>query len=198
MPEVITFSESLKTPSQPATAEEAPEIIARLETELAQHENGIGLSAIQIGIPKRIFIIAIAGKDGKTEKYEHFINPEIVEQDEEFTFQGEGCLSYPGIYLNTKRYRHFTMKRGVIKNCKYEEEELYFYYNPEEDGRNSNLISIAVQHEYDHLSGKVLIEYGEENKGTPMERPKGKIGRNEKCPCQSGKKFKNCCMGKNR
>jgi len=196
MSDIITFSESLKQVSEPATIEEAPAIITKLEEALAQHPNGIGLSAIQIGIPKRIFVIAIQGDTPKEEKFIHFINPEVMDKGNQFTFEGEGCLSYPGIYLNTQRFQHFTLKRGLIDNGEYREETDYFYYSDVEDEKD--IISIAVQHEYEHMDGNVIIDYGKERPTTPLERVSKKVGRNEKCPCGSTKngkpvKYKKCC-----
>jgi peptide deformylase len=57
MSAIVKDIDKLKKVSEPASEEEAKDIICKLEKELSKHENGIGLSAIQIGIPKNIFII---------------------------------------------------------------------------------------------------------------------------------------------
>jgi len=165
---------------------------------LGKYDNGIGLSAIQIGIPKRIFVI----KHEQDEEmvFDNFINPEVVDCEGEFTFAGEGCLSFPGLYLNTKRFYHYTIKRGLFDEGGYREETDYFYYPEtveEYTTRENSISSIAVQHEMDHLSGLVLPEYGVKN--VSIQNVEDKVGRNDSCPCGKKKadgspiKYKRCC-----
>ena len=191
---IITDSNVLKKISTPASLEESMVIVKELENTLRMQETGVGLSAIQIGIPKRIFVIK-GDQDREQEEFDHFINPEIIEVEDEFTFEGEGCLSFPGLYLCTKRFHHYTLKRGHFDNGEYLEEQDYFYY-PETDNEyishKEAIRSIAAQHEMDHLDGKILPDFG-------FEKSKIiKVGRNDPCPCgkiQDGKpvKYKKCC-----
>ena len=55
------------------------------------------------------------------------------------------------------------------------------------------LESVCVQHEIDHLNGMRILDRAQELTIKITER---KIGRNEPCPCGSGKKYKKCHMGK--
>ena len=55
------------------------------------------------------------------------------------------------------------------------------------------LETICVQHEIDHLNGLTIFD--REDKPQPIISKKA-VGRNEPCPCGSGKKFKKCCIGK--
>ncbi len=99
-------------------------------------ESGIGLAANQIGISARVFILK------KDEGYEEFINPEIVSQDELVDFEGEACLSIPGTFATTKRYKRLKLtwldKNGVKLESEFEDMKAF-----------------AVQHEIDHLNGKL-------------------------------------------
>jgi peptide deformylase len=184
---IIQDENVLKQISTEATVDEAKTIIRELEATLSICNNGVGLSAIQIGIAKRVFIVK--DRDG----YKHFINPKLVSCEGEFIFENEGCLSFPGIALNTHRYYHYVIARDVLEGDSFRQETNYFYYpetTDEFESREFNIASIAVQHEMDHLDGKVLIDYG-------LEKIK-KVGRNDPCPCGktiNGKpiKYKKCC-----
>jgi peptide deformylase len=113
-------------------------------------KNGVGLAAIQIGVDLRALIINIplegkdSGDDQPKENTLEMINPVIIEKDGSETFQ-EGCLSIPGVYEDIER----------AKRVKVE----YF----DRDGNkhfieDEGFLAIAIQHEMDHLEGKVFIE----------------------------------------
>jgi len=197
MNEIITFSNILKTVSTPATLEEAHGIIAKLEETLTQvGERGVGLSAIQIGIPKRIFILKREHPNANKSMFDHFINPEIVEVEEEFVYSGEACLSFPGVSKDTLRHKHYIIKRGLFDGDEFREEVNYFYYSDNEEKPDNDILAIAVQHEMDHLNGKVLPEYGMKTKKLEKNI---KVGRNDPCPCGRKQadgtsiKYKKCC-----
>ena len=107
---------------------------------------GIGLAAIQIGVPKRVLIINLTDEDGNQNPDDlvEIINPEIIEADGKTIYQ-EGCLSVPSIYEEVERFEKIKVKYQD-RFGKVVEEEL--------DG----LMSIAFQHESDHLNGKLFIE----------------------------------------
>ena len=65
-----------------------------------EHYQGIGLSANQIGIAERAFILY---EDINTRKILTCFNPKIVETSKEEISINEGCLTYPGIWLMVKR-----------------------------------------------------------------------------------------------
>ena len=113
-----------------------------LETMYAA--NGIGLAAIQIGIPKRIIVMDIS-KDGKKNPM-YFVNPIIRNKDKEKTTYEEGCLSVPDYFAEVDRPKY----------CEVE----YLDYNGvskvlEADG----LLATCIQHEMDHLEGILFIDY---------------------------------------
>ncbi len=113
-----------------------------LETMYAA--NGIGLAAIQIGIPKRIIVMDIS-KDGKKNPM-YFINPIIKNKDKEKTTYEEGCLSVPDYFAEVDR----------PKNCVIE----YLDYNGENKILEADgLLATCIQHEMDHLEGILFIDY---------------------------------------
>jgi len=108
--------------------------------------NGAGLAAIQLGHPLRIFIVdgQVAGgteQDGP----KVFINPEIVEISQEAQTGDEGCLSFPGIYVPVKRGMRARVRALDLEGKPFEVE-------------GEELYARALQHETDHLNGRLLID----------------------------------------
>ena len=113
-----------------------------LETMYAA--NGIGLAAIQIGIPKRIIVMDIS-KDGKKNPM-YFVNPIIKNKDKEKTTYEEGCLSVPDYFAEVDRPKY----------CEVE----YLDYNGESKVLEAEgLLATCIQHEMDHLEGILFIDY---------------------------------------
>jgi len=168
------------------SVEETIDILSKLDKVLATTSNGVGLAAIQIGIPKQVGIIRY------NDKVFHLINPTVIEADNEEPFVNEGCLSFPNVYQDTVRYKDFTFKGMQIRDDKLVEETYYLYYSSDStEMGNCGLQSIAVQHEIDHFNGKLILDHHVVR--TPIVTQKA-VGRNDKCPCGSGKKYKKCCM----
>ena len=106
--------------------------------------NGIGLAAIQIGIPKRIIVIDLKVKNKKTPLY--FVNPIIKNKDNLKSTYEEGCLSVPNQFAEIDR----------PKKCDVE----YLDYNGEKKMLNAEgLLATCIQHEMDHLEGILFIDY---------------------------------------
>lgn len=186
---IVQDIDALRKKSEPITSVgEAQFLIEALENTLRPLDHGIGLAAIQIGQNKRLGVIK------KGESFIHLINPELIEAEDEMIFVREGCLSFPDIFRDTKRYRQIVIKNRRIENDHFEDEKLSFYYSKEDEPGNDGLIAIAVQHELDHFEGKLIIDY--DIKAIPTKRENEKIGRNDPCPCGSGKKYKKCCGSK--
>lgn len=106
---------------------------------------GIGLAAIQIGVPKRIIVMDLAGKD-EPPAPRVFVNPEIVWSSEELASYEEGCLSVPEIYDNVERPAKVRLKYLNRDGVEVEEEA---------DG----LYAVCIQHEIDHLEGVVFLDH---------------------------------------
>lgn len=108
---------------------------------------GMGLAFIQMGIPKRIFVICDEVEDGKFDKYV-IINPKMISHSEELVYveEGEGCLSVnrpvEGI---VPRYARATVEA-------YDENGDLFTYRVRED------LAVAFQHEMDHLDGILFVD----------------------------------------
>lgn len=115
-------------------------------------KNGVGLAAIQIGVPSRVLIINVPLEtDGENDSADQpkentleVINPIITKKEGSVKFQ-EGCLSVPGVYLYIERYSE------VIIEYQDRHGEKFLIENDE-------FLAIALQHEIDHLDGKVFIE----------------------------------------
>ena len=178
---IVTNIKELKKQSSPVeSVEEAREIISKLEEEMKKHNTAVGLSAIQIGIPKRISII-----NTKAGKFT-LINPVTAELIDKFIFLGEGCLSFPEQYCDTDRYFSVIIDNQVIDGNSFRTERQYYHTeDPQKD-----VTTIAVQHEIDHHDG--LVFYDRKAIRVPITSS-NKTGRNDPCPCGSGKKYKKCC-----
>ena len=106
---------------------------------------GIGLAAIQIGIPKRMLVIDIS-KDDENKDPHFFINPEILNPTENLSTFEEGCLSVPGVWEEIERPDECNVRfldiNGLEKNIRY-----------------SGMMATVIQHEMDHLNGIVFVDY---------------------------------------
>jgi len=103
---------------------------------------GIGLAATQVNVHKRVLIIDIS-KDQDQPMV--FINPEILEKNgvEEID---EGCLSVPGIYERVQRAQHIRLRALDLRGQSFELEA-------------DDLLAVCIQHEIDHLDGKLFVDY---------------------------------------
>ena len=106
---------------------------------------GIGLAAIQVGVAKRIVVIDVS-KDDEARKPLFLVNPEVVWTSEEARVYEEGCLSVPEYYDEVERPERCRV-RHLDRDGK--EQEL------EADG----LLAVCVQHEIDHLNGRLFIDH---------------------------------------
>ena len=107
--------------------------------------DGIGLAAIQIGIPLRIIVMDLSWHKGE-KKPMYFVNPVIKEKDKEKSIYEEGCLSVPNQFAEIER----------PKNCEVE----YLDYKGEKKLlKAEGLLATCIQHEMDHLEGILFIDY---------------------------------------
>ena len=107
--------------------------------------NGIGLAAIQIGIPKRIIVMDISKNDEKKNPM-YFVNPIIKNKNSDLSRYEEGCLSVPDQFAEVDR----------PSSCEVE----YLDYNGEKKFlKTSGLFATCIQHEMDHLEGILFIDY---------------------------------------
>ena len=109
------------------------------------HANGIGLAAIQIGVPKRIIVMDLSKKE-EEKKPMYFVNPVIKNKNQNFSRYEEGCLSVPNQFAEIER----------PKTCEVE----YLDYDGEKKIiKAEGLLATCIQHEMDHLQGILFIDY---------------------------------------
>jgi peptide deformylase len=148
---VEVFDEELKT------------LVADMfETMYAAH--GIGLAAIQVGVPKRVLVIDLQpeDEDAEPEPCDHdghhhthqplkkeprvFVNPEILDPADELNTYQEGCLSVPEIYADVDRPKACRVRWQDLDGTVHEEEM-------------EGLMAVCIQHEMDHLEGILFIDH---------------------------------------
>jgi len=143
---LIEPNEKLRQVSKPVEKvgkEEQQLMDDMLETMYAA--NGIGLAAIQIGIPKRIIVMDIS-KDEKIKEPRYFVNPIIKNKDSLKSTYEEGCLSVPNQFAEIER----------PKKCNVEYLD---YYGKKKFLIAEDLLATCIQHEMDHLEGILFIDY---------------------------------------
>lgn len=111
---------------------------------------GIGLAAVQVGVPKRLLVIDLQERDEESDatirKPMVFINPEILEASEEMAVYNEGCLSVPEQYADVERPA-VIKARWLDRDGKKHEKKI--------DG----MLATCLQHEMDHLEGILFIDH---------------------------------------
>ncbi|WP_341502629.1 peptide deformylase [Gallaecimonas sp. GXIMD4217] len=142
--DVLHFpDERLRTVAKPVEA--VTDDIRQLVDDMLEtmyDENGIGLAATQVNVHQRVVVIDVSEERNEPRV---FINPEIIEKDGKVCGD-EGCLSVPGAYAEVERAEHV-----VVKALNKDGEE----FTLEAEG----LLAICIQHELDHLKGKLFIDY---------------------------------------
>jgi peptide deformylase len=106
---------------------------------------GVGLAAPQIGVSLRVFLIDVATGDDEPSDLRVFINPEITDGVGEVCNE-EGCLSFPGIHEEVRRFERVKVRAQDAKGQ---------FFELLTDG----LLAVAIQHENDHLNGKLMVDY---------------------------------------
>ena len=106
---------------------------------------GIGLAAIQVGVPKRVIVIDIDQKEGQKNPM-FFINPEIIEKSSNNSIYEEGCLSVPGQFAE--------IERPDKCHVKYLD-----YQGKQQEIKAEGMLATCIQHEMDHLEGILFIDY---------------------------------------
>lgn len=114
-----------------------------LETMYA--EDGIGLAAIQVGVPKRLVVADVHGKDEPPAPIK-LINPEIVMVNDEIVVHEEGCLSLPEQFAE--------VERPSVARIRYLDEA-----GVEHERDFSGVLAICLQHEIDHLEGILFVDH---------------------------------------
>lgn len=154
---IVQIDEDEKNPLRAHAAEvkkaefgtqELKATVALMQKTLAKENDGVALAAPQIGISKRIFVIAPAAYE-ETAKWKPliFINPTLTKASKKMEERQEGCLSVRWVYGKTKRHVSATIEAFDIDGNK-------FSYG------GTGLIAHIFQHEIDHLDGILFIDHG--------------------------------------
>tara|TARA_B110000438_G_scaffold77404_1_gene77594 strand:+ start:372 stop:896 length:525 start_codon:yes stop_codon:yes gene_type:complete len=106
---------------------------------------GIGLAAIQVGIPKRVIVLDLSKKDEEKNPM-YFVNPEIITKSDTQSIYEEGCLSVPGQFAEIYRPNKCHIK-------------YLDYYGSPKEVKAEGMIATCIQHEMDHLEGILFIDY---------------------------------------
>ncbi len=119
--------------------------LERLVADMAQtmySAPGIGLAAVQVNVPRRVVVMDVSPHK---DQLRVFINPEISDLAGA-TESDEGCLSVPGVFDTVKRAETVTIRAQDVRGRRFEMAA-------------DELLAICIQHEIDHLNGKVFVDY---------------------------------------
>lgn len=170
---IINDESALRIKCDNVNLDEVGSLIETLEKELYYAnrlgKGGIGLAAPQIGIAKNIAIIRL------NKININLINAKLEKGFDPAVFKEEGCLSFPGRVENTIRFQE-----AYITNNLIEPQKLIV----------SGLLAVVCQHELDHLNSTLFMDRMAPKPMTVIKVIK--VGANELCPCNSGKKYKKC------
>jgi peptide deformylase len=146
---IITNIQELRKPCAPVEKGEDVSGIIRSLKETLGARGGLGISANQIGINKRISYIKIPVSVNKNKEIQYneyiLINAKIVEKDRPIQVKNEGCISFHGVYVNTRRY--------VFCTVEFLNEKLEL-----QTGIYQDIEAICVQHEIDHTLGLTIFD----------------------------------------
>lgn len=142
---LLLRKESLPVSEQMLRSEEYALLRERmLQTVQNPEAEGVGIAAPQVGVRRNIIAVQRFDKEG--EPFEFFINPVIIELLGEKADGGEGCLSVPELYGNVSRWQHIVLR--------YRDEQWV-----EHTEHIEGFTAVIFQHEVDHLSGRLFIDY---------------------------------------
>ncbi len=146
--EIITVPDPrLKLVSEPVTGGVDDALRALMDDmlETMYAAPGIGLAAIQIGVPKRVIVMDLA-REGEPPAPRYFVNPEILWRAEETAPYNEGCLSVPEVFDDVERPARVRLRYLDYHGAEVEEEA-------------EGLYAVCIQHEMDHLQGVLFIDH---------------------------------------
>lgn len=142
--DILRFPDTrLRTKAKPIT-EFTDELSTTIDNmfETMYDAPGIGLAATQVNYHKQLVVIDVS--EDKNEAH-CFINPEITHTEGEDICQ-EGCLSVPEYYADVKRAEKIKVTALDRNGKKFELEA-------------EGLLAVCIQHELDHLQGKLFVDY---------------------------------------
>jgi peptide deformylase len=147
VPRIVPFPHpALRYDSRPVTQiDDDLRSAVRAMFDLMYEARGIGLAANQVALPYRFFVMNLTADPEQADQEQVFINPEIVKKHSSIEDE-EGCLSFPGLYARVRRARKIRVKAFDLQGRDIDLEA-------------EDLLSRAIQHETDHLSGRLFVDY---------------------------------------
>ena len=137
---------ALRYRSRPVTRiDDALRSAVREMFDLMYEARGIGLAANQVGLPFRFFVLNLTADPEQKDQEQVFINPEIIKRHASIEDE-EGCLSFPGLYAKVRRARKIKVRAFCLDGSDVELDA-------------EDLQSRAIQHEVDHLDGRLFIDH---------------------------------------
>jgi peptide deformylase len=146
LPLVIAPDPRLNVPS--AKVDAVDDSIRKLFADMLETmyaNDGIGLAAVQVGVPKRCIVIDVAVREGRNEPMK-LVNPEIVTRSHDTTIFTEGCLSFPDNFSDVERPETVTVR--------YLDE-----HGAEKTIEAEGILATCLQHEIDHTNGIVFVDH---------------------------------------
>ena len=180
---LVNHNEYINSKLKEVSVEQGLAIAEELFQILNKRGDGIGLAANQVGIDAQVAVVNVR-------EPLVLINPKYIKKENEIIY-GEGCLSFPGHAIRTKRYR------DIIISTEQSESDWYFTGaeensdgksvwdkgNMNQDRENRLLEAVCIQHEIDHLMGKTIHDREVKLEPTKVEK---KIGRNQLVTIKKG------------
>lgn len=162
---IVKNKRKLRVESEQVGEDEDTEKLEQMLLTNLIHHGGIGLSAVQIGVPKAICVVNV-------KEPIILVNPRIVEERGSVRYV-EGCLSFPDDVLNTERSTHV-----VVEADNYSGQLHFEPDEPNFDQDDEGLLEcVAVQHEIDHINGNLFFD--RKIKNEPYEK-EWDVGRNDR------------------
>lgn len=149
------------------------DFLSALTASLYAAGNGIGLAANQVGVATRIFVVDL-GERGRNSGLKVFVNPEIIEESVEDEPFEEGCLSIPDIRADVYRPIRVTVSAR---------DENFEPFTLKADG----LLARVIQHELDHLNGRMFVDLLTDRKREELAGALGRIRRQTLAELEDGK-----------
>ena len=163
---ILTYpNPELLKPSQPVTEfDESLKILAQDMLETMRANNGIGLAAPQIGIHLKLIVMEIpetlpSGEEQLTQLI--LCNPRLTQQKGHVAIE-EGCLSLPEFYIEVDRSERIVLEAEDLEGKTFTREE-------------TGLMAICIQHEMDHLKGRLLVDYADKADRQTYKKERQKI-----------------------
>lgn len=147
--QIVTSQKFLRQKSK-SVEEIDQEFLERMAVTLKESPGGIGLSAIQVGRPERYIVIRLPAKYRESEddaEFASLINPVITKRYWQEDYMKEGCLSMPGKFV------------GIFRPKKITFDAMDHDGNWEEGMEADGILARVIQHECDHLEGKLITDY---------------------------------------